>query len=249
MVGAIQGFRYALRQLAKSPVFTAVAILTIALGIGAANTAIFSVMNAVLLRTLPVPNPQQLVYFHLKNQPISTSQTGYGDMSMSLPVFEALRTRHEVFSDVIGFAPLAFEKVAVRIGPESEEKLGEMVSGNFFSGLQVQPIIGRGFRTMEIGVRMALGAQREEVLRMVGLAVGIPASLAVATTLRSMLYGLSAGDPLTILLAFVGITTQWPRLFPAYRASSIDPMRALRYGVTPDAKNIFVLLTDKAQLL
>ncbi len=144
MVGAIQGFRYALRQLAKSPVFTAVAILTIALGIGA-NTAIFSVMNAVLLRSLPVPNPQQLVYFHLKNQPISTSQTGYGDMSMSLPVFEALRTRHEVFTDVIGFAPLAFEKVAVRIGPEPEEKLGEMVSGNFFSALQVQPIIGRGF--------------------------------------------------------------------------------------------------------
>jgi len=148
MVGAIQGFRYALRQLAKSPLFTAVAILTIALGIGA-NTAIFSVMNAVLLRSLPVPNPQQLVYFHLKNQPMSTSQTGYGDMSMSLPVFEALRSRHEVFTDVIGFAPLAFEKVAVRMGPEPEEKLGEMVSGNFFSGLQVQPIIGRGFTLID----------------------------------------------------------------------------------------------------
>jgi predicted permease len=144
MVGVIQGLRYTLRQLAKSPVFTGVSIVTIALGIGA-NTAIFSVMNAVLLNFLPVPNPQQLVYFHLKNQPLSTSQTGYGDMSMSLPVFEAMRTRGEVFTDVIGFAPLAFEKVAVRIGLEPEETWGEMVSGNFFSGLQVQPILGRGF--------------------------------------------------------------------------------------------------------
>jgi predicted permease len=139
-----QSLRYTFRQLAKSPVFTAVCILTIALGIGA-NTAIFSVMNAVLLHFLPVPNAQQLVYFHLKNQPLSTSQTGYGDMSMSLPVFEAMRIRQQVFTDVVGFAPLAFEKVAVRIGAEPEQTLGEMVSGNFFSGLQVQPILGRGF--------------------------------------------------------------------------------------------------------
>jgi len=144
MVGVIQGLRYTLRQLAKSPVFTAISILTIALGIGA-NTAIFSVMNTVLLRFLPVPNPQRLVYCHIKNQPLSTSQTGYGDMSMSMPVFEAMRMRQEVFTDVVGFAPLAFEKVAVRIGPEPEETWGEMVSGNFFSGLQVQPIMGRVF--------------------------------------------------------------------------------------------------------
>src|ERR1700752_2758492 len=144
MVGVIQGLRYTLRQLAKAPVFTAVSIFTIALVIGA-NTAIFSVMNTVLLNSLPVPNPQQLVYFHLKNQPLSTSQTGYGDMSMSLPVFEAMRTRKEVFQDVIGFAPLAFEKVAVRVGSEPEEVWGEMVSGNFFTGLGVQPILGRGF--------------------------------------------------------------------------------------------------------
>jgi len=144
MAGVIQGLRYTLGQLAKSPVFSAISILTIALGIGA-NTAIFSVMNAVLLHFLPVPNPQQLVYFHLKNQPLSTSQTGYGDMSLSLPVFETIRIRRDVFTDVIGFAPLAFEKVAVRIGSEPEETWGEMVSGNFFSGLQLQPIVGRGF--------------------------------------------------------------------------------------------------------
>ena len=69
-----QGLRHTFRQLAKSPVFVTVAILTIALGIGA-NTAIFSVMNVVLLRSLPVPDPKQLVYFHPRNQPLSTSQT------------------------------------------------------------------------------------------------------------------------------------------------------------------------------
>ena len=144
MSGIAQGFQYTFRQLAKSPVFAAVCILTIALGIGA-NTAIFSVMNAVVLRTLPVPNPQQLVYFHLKNQPLSTSQTGYGDLSMSMPVFAAMRTRQDVFKDVVAYAPLSFDKVGVRVGAEPEEVLGEMVSGNFFSGLGVQPVLGRGF--------------------------------------------------------------------------------------------------------
>jgi len=136
--------RYTIRQLLKSPVFTIVAVLTIALGIGA-NTAIFSVMNAVLLRYLPVPHPRELVYFHLKNQPLSTSQSGYDDTSMSLPVFEAMRSRQEVFTDVVAFAPLAFQKVSVRVGADPEQAYGEMVSGNFFSGLQVKPILGRGF--------------------------------------------------------------------------------------------------------
>jgi predicted permease len=144
VVGLAQGLRHTFRQLAKSPVFTAVCILTIALGIGA-NTAIFSVMNAVVLRSLPAANPQQLVYFHLRNQPLSTSQTGFGDMSMSMPLYEAMRTRQDAFQEVIAFAPLAFDKVAVRIGAQPEEVLGEMVSGNFFTGLGVQPVLGRGF--------------------------------------------------------------------------------------------------------
>ena len=133
-----------LRQFRKSPVFTAVAVVTIALGIGA-NTAVFSVMNAVLLRSVAAPNPWELVYFHLRNQPLSTSQTGFGDMSLSMPVFEAMRARRDVFRSVMAFAPLAFDKTTVRIGAEPEQDLGEMVSGNFFSGLGVQPVLGRGF--------------------------------------------------------------------------------------------------------
>jgi ABC-type lipoprotein release transport system permease subunit len=95
-------------------------------------------------------------------------------------------------------------------------------------------------RTMEIGVRIALGALRSDVLRMFlveslsvaafGLALGLPASLAVSTTLRSMVYGLSPSDPLTVVLALAGIAiiTLAAAIFPARRAASVDPMRALR---------------------
>lgn len=136
--------KFALRQLAKSPAFTATAILTLALGIGA-NTAVFSVMNAVLLRFLAVSNPQQLVYLHYDNEPSGASQSGYGDTSLSMPIYEQLRTQHQVFSDLMAFAPLSAEKVAIRIGEEPEEALGEMVTGNFFSTLGVKPYLGRGF--------------------------------------------------------------------------------------------------------
>lgn len=89
-------------------------------------------------------------------------------------------------------------------------------------------------------MRLALGAQRSKVLWMflleslsvaaLGLALGIPLSLAVGTTLRSLVYGLRPNDPLTILLALAGIAwlTLAAAIFPARRAASVDPMRALR---------------------
>jgi len=136
---------FAARMLRKSPGFTLVAMLTLALGIGG-NTAVFSVMNTVLLRYLPLPNPQQLVFLRLPNAPPDgVSSTGDVDRSFSYPVFEALRKEHAVFSDLMAYVPLAVDKVAVRIGGDPEEAEGDMVSGNFFSGLGVSFTRGRGF--------------------------------------------------------------------------------------------------------
>jgi predicted permease len=147
MNALVQDVRHGIRLLAKAPGFTAVAVLTLALGIGA-NTAIFSVMNAALLRRLPVPHPEQLVRLHTTFQPENTSQTGYNDTSLSEPAFEQLGQQRNVFSDLVAFVPLSFRKVAVRFGGEPEAANADMVSGNFFSGLGVRLARGRAF-TME----------------------------------------------------------------------------------------------------
>jgi len=144
MNALLHDLRYGFRMLAKNPGFTAVAVLTLALGIGA-NTAIFSVMNAALVRRLPVHDPEQLVRLHTTFQPENTSQTGYNDTSLTEPVFEQLRQQRNVFSDLVAFVPLSFRKVAVRFGGEPEEANADMVSGNFFSGLGVRLARGRGF--------------------------------------------------------------------------------------------------------
>jgi predicted permease len=135
--------QYSIRQLRKTPAFTLVCVLTLALGIGA-NTAVFSVMNAVLLRSLPVKDPASVVYLRTSNPPrktgtIDTTQT------FSYPVYDALRREGHGISPVIAYVPLSAGKVAVRFNAQPEEAEGEMVSGTFFSGLGVPLARGRGF--------------------------------------------------------------------------------------------------------
>lgn len=134
---------YACRVLRKSPVFSGVVVLTLALGIGA-NTAVFSVMNAVLLRSLPVNDPARVVYLRPTGQPRGSGSID-SEQTVSYPVYDALRKDSRSIRPVMAYVPLSGGKVAVRIGSQPEEAEGDMVSGTFFSGLGVGLIRGHGF--------------------------------------------------------------------------------------------------------
>ena len=143
-----QNLRFALRQIRKTPGVVIVCVLTLALGIGA-NTAVFSVMNAVLLRSLPVADPARVIYLHTSGAPNKGSNTGDWNTSFSYPVYDALRRQTGAFSDVIAYVPLSIDRIAVRIGNSPEEAEADMVSGNFFSGLGVRMERGRGFAAQD----------------------------------------------------------------------------------------------------
>jgi predicted permease len=139
----LRDLRFGLRSLVASPGFAATAILTLALGIGA-NTAVFSVMNAVLLKSLPVTDPERLVRLRTSNAPQGTG-TIDSNQTLSYPVYEALRHQSGAMSAIVAYVPLSTSKVAVRYGAQPEEAEGDMASGAFFSSLGVNLPLGRGF--------------------------------------------------------------------------------------------------------
>src|SRR5262245_7085028 len=143
----LQDLRFALRQLRRTPVFASVTTLTLALGIGA-NTAVFSVMNAVVLRWLPIAEPDRVVFLHAAGHPRRSSQTGFDDTSLTMPIFQALRNESRAFSHLMAFVPLDISRTTIRHGAEPETAWADMVSGNFFSGLGVPMARGRAL-TME----------------------------------------------------------------------------------------------------
>ena len=140
----LKDLRYGFRQCCRTPGFAVATILTLALGIGA-NTAVFSVMNAVILRYLPVPDPQRLVMLRYIDQPEGSYQTGYDDTSLPEQTLERFRTQSDIFSDLMAFVPLGLPKIPVRFGQDPEEAAADEVSGNFFSGLGVEVLRGRAF--------------------------------------------------------------------------------------------------------
>ncbi|PYV15694.1 MAG: hypothetical protein DMG21_14320 [Acidobacteria bacterium] len=138
----IQDVRYGLRQLRRSPGFTAVAVLTLALGIGA-NTAIFTLINALLLRPLPVENPGELVLFGhgLDRGVVGEAQRGSWEL-FSYAFYQQLRHHNRVFQDVCAFG--SFDNgLSLRAGNSLTSAHGRLVSGNYFSLLGVRPFLGR----------------------------------------------------------------------------------------------------------
>src|SRR5882672_3688085 len=130
-----QDLRYGARTLLKRKGFTFVAALSLALGIGA-NTAIFSLLDALLLKPLPVKQPDQLVVVNIA----TPSQPGRRYSSFSYPVFRELREKNSVFSGMFARSGL---QMSMSAGDQTERVQGEVVSGNFFSVLGVNPLHGR----------------------------------------------------------------------------------------------------------
>ncbi|HEV2491612.1 MAG TPA: ABC transporter permease [Terriglobia bacterium] len=132
----LQDLKYGLRMLAKNPGFTAVAVITLALGIGA-NTAIFSVVNGVLLRPLPYPRPDGIVRLLLQWKGGGTNDT------LTAPEFEFYRDHNDVFQAVAGFRGSG--DLNLKQGNSYEWLSALQVTDGFFSALGVSPALGRGF--------------------------------------------------------------------------------------------------------
>ncbi|MGH9535919.1 MAG: ABC transporter permease [Terriglobales bacterium] len=146
MGALLRDLRYACRQMAAAPALAVIVVLSLALGIGA-NTAVFSLTNAVLLRDLPVAQPGRLVLLRWGGGDHSFNSTndlpeGY---VFSYPAFQRLRARAADLSSLFAFVPLGgTENTTVVVNGHPGLADGSMVTGQFFSGLGVRPLLGRG---------------------------------------------------------------------------------------------------------
>jgi len=134
----LRDLNFALRTLRRTPGFTLVAVLTLALGIGA-NTAIFTLLNQVLLRLLPVKDPHSLVMLTMRGKHYGSN---WGSNAISYPMYKDFKEHNEVFSGMMARFPIY---ASVTIGNASERVKAELVSGSYFDVLGVTTAIGRPF--------------------------------------------------------------------------------------------------------
>jgi predicted permease len=142
MTTTVSDLRLALRGLRRNPLFASVAILSLALGIGA-NTAIFTLIDQVLLRKLPVASPEELVMLHQEGTNMGSNM---GSRMHSYPLYQDLQQRAEPFAEVLCRRLLP---ASISVDNQTERVDAELVSGNYFSMLGVKPAVGRVFNSAE----------------------------------------------------------------------------------------------------
>jgi predicted lysophospholipase L1 biosynthesis ABC-type transport system permease subunit len=240
--------KFAARLLLKHPGFTTVATLVLALGIGA-NTAIFSVVYAVLLRPLPYADQDRIVSL----QTLWRSFSGLRSQ-VSAPDFHDWHDQARSFDAMAAYAS---GQSSVNVGGVAEATIDRAMSTSRFQTLLLGLFASVALllamagvyglvsftvsqRTSELGLRMALGAQPREIvvltlssglrLTLAGIAIGWISSIALARVIASMLFATSAHDPLTFAAVplLLLVVAALGAMAPAIRAARVDPVVALR---------------------
>jgi predicted permease len=208
----MQDVRYALRSLSKTPGFTAAAILTLGIGIGA-NTAIFSTIDETLFRPLDFPRPEQLADVFAFNKASSAF------LSSSYPDYEDLRARSTTFHQLSAFVRMPMN---VSWGERNERLPVEAVTGNFFSMLEMPPAAGRAFRDDDdsaAGGRVAMvseeiadaGAAGAKILGAKILIEGQPFTIVGTVSKRYHGTNLNWGDPPRVWIPLQATAIVYPR--------------------------------------
>jgi hypothetical protein len=258
--------RFAWCMLRKSPGFTLTAIITLALGIGG-NTAVFTVMNAVLLRGLPYQDPRQLVLINAHHRGDAADDGG----TFTLNRYELLRDHNRSFS---GVAVAVLDSFNLTGRGDPQQVPVARVSPNFFAVLGLHPQLGRSFKLMmsllavfssialvlvivgiygviaysvaqrkrELGIRLALGAEKSDILQLVvrqgvtlaviGTVIGLAVAVPLTRFISSLLYKVGVWDFATFALSplLFLLIALFASYLPARRATQVDPTEALRQG-------------------
>jgi putative ABC transport system permease protein len=254
-----QDLRFAFRTLAKSPAFTLIVVVTLALGIGA-NTAIFTLMDQVLLRALPVKEPERLVVLDAPGA-FSGSSHNHSDSltPLSHPMFEHMRDLNTVFAGVLAnyAAP-----VHLTVGPQTDNVNGNLVSGAFFEVLGVKPAAGRLFTAED---DRTPGAHPVVVLghgfwtrrfaadpKIVGQAVSLNSHpMTVIGVTEPGFHGVEVGESVDVYVPLVmqaQVLPTWKRGLGDWRTRWLTVMARLKDGVSIDSARTSIDLLY-AQLL